>query len=83
MKKIMTSILIVAVWLAACGSLFSGDHPTVPTKHPLSHDAMIIAVGGAPMWACFGVGLAFGAALATMNGFAAFTAAIYLATNCT
>ena len=83
MKKIITSVLIVAIWLAVCGSLFSGDHPTVPAKSLLSHDAMITTVGGAATWACFGVGLILGASLATMNGFAAMSAAIFLATSCT
>ncbi len=83
MKKIITSVLIIAVWLVVCGCLFSGDHPTGHANSMLSKEAMITTVGGAPTWACFGVGLVFGAALATGNGFAAFTAAIYIATNCT
>jgi len=83
MKRIISSILIVALWLVVCGSLFSGDHPTVPAKHLLSNDAMIISVGGAPMWACFAMGLILGFTIATGNFVAALTAGVYLGTNCT
>ena len=83
MKELISSILIAALWLAICGSLFPGDHPTVPAKHPLSQNGMIVTMGGAPMWACFAMGLALGFAITTANVVAAFTAGVYIAANCT
>jgi len=55
---------------------------TIYSTTPLNNLQLTQSIGGAPMWACFGMGLIFGAAVASGNGFAAVGSFIYIANNC-
>jgi len=95
MNKLVSLVLFLSVFLTIAVSAVPAaskvHHRATPTVQavrsvPLSASAMgsgdLVGANEAPAWACFGMGLLFGASVATGNAFTAIGSLVYIGTNC-